>query len=76
MDKWEIDRREFKLIRSLGSGQFGDVWEGLWNNCMPVAIKTLKPGIDYLFLFEKVFNELIIVFIYFLRFDESSRFLS
>ncbi|CAF2969723.1 unnamed protein product [Rotaria sp. Silwood2] len=44
VDKWEIDRREFNLIRSLGSGQFGDVWEGLWNNRMPVAIKTLKSG--------------------------------
>ncbi|CAF0838338.1 unnamed protein product [Rotaria sordida] len=44
VDNWEIDRREFILIRSLGSGQFGDVWEGLWNNRMPVAIKTLKSG--------------------------------
>ncbi|CAF1589831.1 unnamed protein product [Rotaria magnacalcarata] len=44
VDKWEIDRRDLRLIRSLGSGQFGDVWEGLWNNRMPVAIKTLKPG--------------------------------
>ncbi|CAF0997028.1 unnamed protein product [Rotaria sp. Silwood1] len=44
VDNWEIDRREFKLIRILGSGQFGDVWEGIWNNRMPVAIKTLKSG--------------------------------
>ncbi|CAF4985014.1 unnamed protein product, partial [Rotaria socialis] len=44
VDKWEIDRRDLRLIRSLGSGQFGDVWEGLWNSRMPVAIKTLKPG--------------------------------
>ena len=52
VDKWEIDRRDLKLIRRLGNGQFGDVWEGLWNNRMPVAIKTLKPGsmnpIDFL----------------------------
>ena len=33
-----------KLIRRLGNGQFGDVWEGIWNHRMPVAIKTLKPG--------------------------------
>ncbi len=44
VDKWEIDRHDIKLIRRLGNGQFGDVWEGLWNNRMPVAIKTLKPG--------------------------------
>lgn len=28
----------------MGHGQFGEVWEGLWNNTTPVAIKTLKPG--------------------------------
>ena len=44
VDQWEIDRRDLKLIRRLGNGQFGDVWEGLYNNRMPVAIKTLKPG--------------------------------
>jgi fyn-related kinase len=44
VDKWEIDRRDVKLIRRLGSGQFGDVWEGVWNHRMAVAIKTLKPG--------------------------------
>ena len=31
-------------MRKLGHGQFGEVWEGLWNNTTPVAIKTLKPG--------------------------------
>ncbi|UJR26622.1 hypothetical protein I4U23_007940 [Adineta vaga] len=44
VDKWEIDRNDLKTIRRLGNGQFGDVWEGLWNNRMSVAIKTLKPG--------------------------------
>lgn len=44
VDQWEIDRRDLKLIRRLGNGQFGDVWEGLYNNRMSVAIKTLKPG--------------------------------
>lgn len=42
-DKWEIDRSSLKFVRKLGQGQFGEVWEGLWNTT-PVAIKTLKPG--------------------------------
>uniref|UniRef100_T1HWB6 Tyrosine-protein kinase n=1 Tax=Rhodnius prolixus TaxID=13249 RepID=T1HWB6_RHOPR len=43
-DQWEIDRASLKFVRKLGHGQFGEVWEGLWNNTTPVAIKTLKPG--------------------------------
>lgn len=43
-DQWEIERSSLKFVRKLGSGQFGDVWEGLWNNTTPVAIKTLKTG--------------------------------
>ncbi|CAF1048184.1 unnamed protein product [Adineta ricciae] len=44
VDKWEISRREIKLIRRLGHGQFGDVWEGVWNDNVSVAVKTLKSG--------------------------------
>ena len=43
-EKWEIDLRQFRLIRRLGSGQFSEVWEGVWNNSTSVAVKTLKPG--------------------------------
>lgn len=43
-DQWEIHRNSLQLLKRLGSGQFGEVWEGLWNNTTPVAIKTLKPG--------------------------------
>ncbi|XP_033738390.1 tyrosine-protein kinase Src42A-like [Pecten maximus] len=43
-DQWEIPKSSLKLIRKIGHGQFGEVWEGLWNNTTPVAIKTLKPG--------------------------------
>ncbi|XP_063830570.1 tyrosine-protein kinase abl-1 isoform X1 [Ostrinia nubilalis] len=43
-DQWEIDRSSLKFVRKLGHGQFGEVWEGSWNNTTPVAIKTLKSG--------------------------------
>ena len=50
-DQWEIDRSSLKFVRKLGQGQFGEVWEGLWNNTTPVAIKTLKPGKFCFFIF-------------------------
>ena len=43
-DQWESERSSLKLVRKLGHWQFGEVWEGLWNNTTPVAIKTLKPA--------------------------------
>lgn len=43
-DDWEIDKRSLKLNRELGHGQFGQVYEGVWNGTTPVAIKTLKKG--------------------------------
>lgn len=44
VDQWEIDRKSIKLLRKLGAGQFGEVFEGLWNDTTLVAVKTLKPG--------------------------------
>lgn len=43
-DHWEIDRNELTFLNKLGSGQFGQVFEGRWNGKTPVAIKTLKEG--------------------------------
>ncbi|XP_068087429.1 tyrosine-protein kinase FRK [Hyperolius riggenbachi] len=43
-DHWEIERNSLKFLKKLGQGQFGEVWEGLWNNTISVAIKTLKAG--------------------------------
>ncbi|XP_062415451.1 tyrosine-protein kinase SRK2 [Pungitius pungitius] len=44
VDHWEIERKSIKLMRKLGAGQFGEVWEGRWNETTSVAVKTLKPG--------------------------------
>lgn len=41
-DQWEIDRRSVQFIKQIGSGQFGEVWEGRWNGTVPVAVKKLK----------------------------------
>lgn len=43
-DQWEIDRTSLTFLDKLGSGQFGQVYEGRWNGLTPVAIKTLKEG--------------------------------
>ena len=43
-EAWEIDRSSVRLVKKLGAGQFGEVWQGIWNNTTPVAVKTLKPG--------------------------------
>jgi len=40
----EIDRNSICLVKRLGAGQFGEVWQGVWNGTTEVAVKTLKPG--------------------------------
>lgn len=43
-DQWEIPRSSIKLLNKLGTGQFGEVYEGLWNDTTTVAVKTPRPG--------------------------------
>ena len=43
-DEWEIERSSIRLHKKLGAGQFGEVWDGVWNGTTPVAVKTLKSG--------------------------------
>ncbi|XP_019281851.2 protein-tyrosine kinase 6 isoform X3 [Panthera pardus] len=40
-DDWEMPREEFTLCRKLGSGCFGEVFEGLWKDQVRVAIKVI-----------------------------------
>uniref|UniRef100_A0A3Q3WWU3 Tyrosine-protein kinase n=1 Tax=Mola mola TaxID=94237 RepID=A0A3Q3WWU3_MOLML len=43
MEPWERPREEFRLLRKLGEGHFGEVWEAHWTaEHRKVAIKTLK----------------------------------
>uniref|UniRef100_A0A671PY72 Tyrosine-protein kinase n=1 Tax=Sinocyclocheilus anshuiensis TaxID=1608454 RepID=A0A671PY72_9TELE len=51
-DKWEIHPDELTLSEKLGSGQFGLVWKGSWND-LQVAVKTLREG----FMSEEEFKE-------------------
>ncbi|XP_078485607.1 tyrosine-protein kinase SRK2 [Ciona intestinalis] len=44
VDEWEIDRKSIELGKKLGSGQFGEVHEGLWNRTTTVAVKTMKAS--------------------------------
>lgn len=47
MEPWERPREEFRLLKKLGEGHFGEVWEALWTaENRKVAIKTLKQGTD------------------------------
>jgi len=49
-DQWEIERSSLKFVRKLGQEQVSEVWEGLWNNTTPLAIKMLIPGELFFFL--------------------------
>ena len=42
--EWEIDPSSIGFLRRLGAGQLGEVWQGIWNGAIDVAIKALKPG--------------------------------
>ncbi|PAA72152.1 hypothetical protein BOX15_Mlig001734g1, partial [Macrostomum lignano] len=44
VDMWEIPKASLQLRNLVGQGQFGEVWEGVWNSTTRVAVKTLKPG--------------------------------
>ncbi|XP_048830985.1 tyrosine-protein kinase SRK2 [Brienomyrus brachyistius] len=39
---WEVDRGSFVKVEKMGSGEFGEVWQGVWNSRVEVAIKEFK----------------------------------
>ncbi|XP_069739990.1 protein-tyrosine kinase 6-like isoform X2 [Narcine bancroftii] len=45
VDNWERPRTEFTFSEKLGSGHFGEVYAGYWNNSVRVAIKTVEVGL-------------------------------
>ena len=44
VEQYEVPARSFEKVKKLGGGNFGDVYEGLWNGSTKVAIKCLKGG--------------------------------
>ncbi|XP_055508615.1 protein-tyrosine kinase 6-like [Leucoraja erinacea] len=42
VDNWERPRSEFTLTEKLGSGHFGKVYAGYWNDTVQVAIKMVE----------------------------------
>jgi fyn-related kinase len=42
IDEWQTDRSGIRLVKKLTTGEFTELWEGIWNNTTPVAVKMLK----------------------------------
>ncbi|XP_069607213.1 tyrosine-protein kinase Srms [Ranitomeya imitator] len=57
-ETWERSHSEFQLVRKLGQGFFGEVYEGIWNDTVKVAIKTFKQDDLNRSDFEKEINAL------------------
>ena len=42
---WEVDRSSIQFVKKLSNGQFGEIWQGVWNGTTEVAVKVLTLGI-------------------------------
>ena len=41
---WKIRKCYLKLCNKIDIGNFGEVWEAMWNNTTPVIVNTINPG--------------------------------
>ncbi|XP_041107005.1 tyrosine-protein kinase SRK3 isoform X2 [Polyodon spathula] len=57
-DQWEVERSTLKKVKWLDSGEFGNVWEGIWNNTTDVAIKEVNVSSQFK---EQILNEIVIM---------------
>lgn len=52
-DEWEVPRDKVRLLRELGKGSFGMVWEGIASHMhyvdgeLKVAVKTVNANASY-----------------------------
>ena len=53
-DIWETDRSSVCLIKRIAPGQFGEIWEGTWNNTTSVAVKVQVDTTSTLKFIEEV----------------------
>lgn len=44
-DKWDIDRSQLRPLNKVETGTFAEIYGGLWNDKVPIAIKALKTGV-------------------------------
>uniref|UniRef100_A0A4W4F8M3 Tyrosine-protein kinase n=1 Tax=Electrophorus electricus TaxID=8005 RepID=A0A4W4F8M3_ELEEL len=58
--QWEVDRSLLTKVKKLGSGEFAEVWQGVWDKKIDVAIKELRGNkkITYIHTEIKIMKEL------------------
>ena len=67
-DRWEIDQSDLKILKKLGAGQFGEVWEGTFKENTPVAIKSMKGGKYHMW---SISTSITVVVLYFENIDNT-----
>ena len=44
-DKWEVEYTSIEMKYKIISKESTEIWEGIWNGSVPVAVKTCKPDL-------------------------------
>ena len=42
--KWEVEKHSIRTVKQLHVGECSEVWEGVWNDTTPAAVKIFKTG--------------------------------